>query len=207
MTGLPEPKWLDLSAAYTQSLAAFPDEEPIDVDVALIAAFADGAIRARGRCESYREHNGLNEIEAHLWSSAGFVPHWEMNRLGIPRDTGWYIFTDVEVDRIDLVEWLAGKPVSNGPTWCDISVERAPDTYKSSTLMPFDIDRAARLLIAEKLSGGFDPKCPPTQDKAKKFLKKQEIFSEFPSDKLRSAIHKAFGKSPPGRRKVRKTAN
>jgi hypothetical protein len=182
MTRLPEPKWLDLSVAYARSVAAFPEEEPIDVDLALVAAFADGTMGSRGRCESYSGHDGLHGIAAHVWTSAGFVPQWPVNRLGIPRDTGWHIFTDVKVNRIELEKWLADSPVR-----ADSRMETSRVISDDWTRDPFDYDRAEALVVAEKLRGIFRTGAP-TEPTAEEFLLK--TFDRIPRAPLRKILRK-----------------
>ena len=108
MANLPEPDWLTLFESAKRTERAFGTELSA-VEAALIDAFHDGKIHARGRCRSFFGHNTLLDLARYTWDRADVI--WQGNEFAIPDDRlgrRLHIFSDVVVCRDDLEAWING---------------------------------------------------------------------------------------------------
>ena len=104
MNRLPKPDWLSLQATldWTAEQTAVALEE---VATGLAAVFRDGKVFTRGRCRSYFEHDTQMDLNRIDWDQA--TVDWEGSGFSVPGDRGrQHVFSDVEVNREDLEDWL-----------------------------------------------------------------------------------------------------
>ena len=75
--------------------------------MALVAAFHDGKIRTRGRCQTYFGHDTLRNLEGYIWDRADV--DWQQNRFAIPSNQlgrKSHVLSDVAVYREGIEEWM-----------------------------------------------------------------------------------------------------
>ncbi len=113
---LPEPSWITL--AEVLNWLAQQGISAKDANFALPRAFRNDEIRTRGRCRKYTGHDTQTRLDGIAWDNADVID-WDRNAYSVMDRKRHYYFTDVEVSRDDLINWLTGsesKYATNKPT-------------------------------------------------------------------------------------------